>query len=269
MNYPIYCINLEERKDRKKHVEKEFSKINIQPNDVIFLKFYLHKKGGIYGCYDSHIKVWNNFYENHLDKELCIIFEDDFEVTENSILYLKKAISFIKKNKDKVDILFLHDSFIEYNNNHHIKNDVNNDYFINAYGYLTHVYIVTRKYIKSILDKNDNHLPKPDGIHFDIDINMNKNSILYSENIFFCKYPAFIQRELDSDIYNNIFDKIIKKKYGNKLMFNFGKKISTNIKKLLLKNDDTKTKKIIMLMHNLYTMKTKKMITTIISQLYE
>ena len=52
-------------------------------------------------------------------------------------------------------------------------------------------------------------------------------------------------------------------------MFNFGKKISTNIKKLLLKNDDTKTKKIIMLMHNLYTMKTKKMITTIISQLYE
>jgi GR25 family glycosyltransferase involved in LPS biosynthesis len=57
MNYPVYCINLKERLDRKKHVEKEFSKIDIQPTDVIFLDFYRHKKGGRYGCYDSHMKI--------------------------------------------------------------------------------------------------------------------------------------------------------------------------------------------------------------------
>ena len=39
MNYPVYCINLKERKDRKKYIEKEFNKIDIQPNDLIFLNF--------------------------------------------------------------------------------------------------------------------------------------------------------------------------------------------------------------------------------------
>jgi GR25 family glycosyltransferase involved in LPS biosynthesis len=249
IHQPIYCINLKEKTDRKKHAQKEFRKIDIKENDVIFLDLYKDKKCGIYGCYDSHIKVWNDFYKNHLDQELCIVFEDDFEATENSILYLKKAISFIEKNKDKVDILFLHDSFIEYNDNYD-KKDISNTYFTRGYGFLTHVYIVTRKYIKSILDKNDNHLPKPNGIHFDIDINMNANGILYSENIFFCKDTVFIQEELQSDNYNNIFDKIIKKKYGNEFIFNIGKNIATKFK-LLLQNDK-KTKKCIMLIHYLY-----------------
>jgi hypothetical protein len=192
--------------------------------------------------------VWNDFYKNHLDQELCIVFEDDFEATENSILYLKKAISFIEKNKDKVDILFLHDSFTEYNN--HDKKDISNRYFTRGYGFLAHVYIVTRKYIKSILDKNDNHLPKPNGIHFDIDINMNANGILYSENIFFCKDPVFIQEELQSDNYNNFFDKIIKKKYGNNFMFNISKNVLKKFK--LFNNDDAKTKKFGILIHKLY-----------------
>lgn len=250
MNYPpIYCINLKERVDRKKHAQKEFRKIDIQHNDVIFLDFFRHKNGGIYGCYDSHMKVWNDFYKNHLDKEFCIVFEDDFDVTENSILYLKKAISFIEKNKDKIDILFLHDNFIDYNDNHD-KRDISNRYFTHGYGFLAHVYIVTRKYIKSILDKNDNHLPKPNGIHFDIDINMNANGILYSENIFFCKNRAFVQEEINSDNYNNIFDKIIRKKYGNEFMFRIGKNVAKKFK-LLLQNDK-KTKKCIMSIHNLY-----------------
>jgi GR25 family glycosyltransferase involved in LPS biosynthesis len=251
MNYPIYCINLKERTDRKKYTQKEFRKIDIEPSDVIFLNFYRHKKGGIYGCYDSHMKVWNDFYKNHSDKELCIVFEDDFEVTENSIYYLKKSISFIEKNGNEIDILFLHDSFIEYNNNN--KKDISNAYFTRGYGFLTHVYIVTRKYIKSILDKNDNHLPKPNGIHFDIDINMNAKSILYSEKFFFCKDPVFIQEELQSDNYNNIFEKIIKKKYGNEFMFNIAFNICKT-SKLLLKNDE-KNKKMMMLIHNLYTKK--------------
>jgi GR25 family glycosyltransferase involved in LPS biosynthesis len=252
MNYPpIYCINLKERTDRKKYTQTEFRKLDIEPDNVIFLNFYKHNNGGVYGCYDSHMKVWNHFYKNHLDEELCIIFEDDFEATENSILHLKKAISFIEKNKDKVDILFLHDRFIEYNN--HDKKDTSNAYFTRGYGILTHVYIVTRKYIKSIIDKNDNRLPKPNGIHLDVDINMNKNSILYSENIFFCKDPTFIQKELQSDNYNNIFDKVIKKMYGNSCMFNIGIKVTKNIK-LLLKNDK-KTKEYCMLFHKLYVKK--------------
>ena len=67
MNYPAYCINLKERTDRKKHAKKQFRKIDIEPSDVIFLDFFKHKKGGLYGCYDSHMKVWNDFYQNHKD----------------------------------------------------------------------------------------------------------------------------------------------------------------------------------------------------------
>ena len=251
MNYPIYCINLKERLDRRKNVKQEFNKIDIQPSNVIFLDFHLHKKGGRYGCYDSHMKVWNDFYTNHPDKEMCIIFEDDFEVTENSKLYLKKAISFIEKNKDKVDILFLHDNFIKYSENKNKdknKNYIINKYFINGYGFLTHVYIVTRKYIKLILDKNENHLPKPNGIHFDIDINFNQKSILYSEDIYYCKKSVFIQNNLfesDND------DRILKRIYG----INFTNNIFMNLKKkikLLSLNDDDKTKKIYMILTKMY-----------------
>ena len=255
MDYTIYCINLKERTDRKKDVKKQFKKINIEPSSVIFLDFYKHKKGGIYGCYDSHMKVWNNFYNNHTDKEFCIVFEDDFETTENSILYLKKAISFIKNNIDNVDILFLHDVFIEYKYTDN-KNSMNNDkYFINGYGFLAHAYIITRKYIKSVLDSNNNQLPKPNGIHFDIDINVNKKSILYSENIYFCKYPIFIQKNLSiSDNYNNIIDEIIKTNFGNMFMINLTLKITKNIRLLLLKNNDEKTKKFAILLHKLYVL---------------
>jgi len=79
---------------------------------------------------------------------------------------------------------------------------------------------------------------------------MNANSILYSENIFFCKDPVFIQEEIQSNNYNNIFDKIIKKKYGNELMFNIAYNICKT-SKLLLKNDE-KNKKMMLLIHNLY-----------------
>ena len=65
MDYTIYCINLKERIDRKEDAKKQFKKINIKPSSVIFLDFYKHKKGGIYGCYDSHMKVWNDFYKNY------------------------------------------------------------------------------------------------------------------------------------------------------------------------------------------------------------
>jgi GR25 family glycosyltransferase involved in LPS biosynthesis len=252
MNYPIYCINLKERLDRKKHVEKELKKIDIQPTDVIFLEFYRHKNGGRYGCYDSHMKVWNDFYTNHPDKEMCIIFEDDFEVTENSKLYLTKAISFIEKNKDNIDILFLHDTFVSYSEDRDKdKNRIEDKYFIHGYGFLAHAYIVTRKYIKKIIYKNNNRLPRPSKIHFDFDISMQEKSILYSKNIYYCKEPVFIQKNnSESNNYHNIFDKIIRKIYGNDIAIYTVIQLLKNIK-LLLK-DDYKTQRNFMRLSKIY-----------------
>ena len=252
MNYPIYCINLKERLDRKKHVEKELKKIDIQPTDVIFLEFYRHKNGGRYGCYDSHMKVWNDFYTNHPDKEMCIIFEDDFEVTENSKLYLTKAISFIEKNKDNIDILFLHDTFVSYSEDRDKdKKFIDDKYFINGYGFLTHAYIVTRRYIKKIIYKNNNQLPQPSKMHFNLEINMEQKSILYSKNIYYCKEPVFIQKiKFVSDNYNNILDEVIRKKCGNDIIINTSVKFMKIIK-LLLK-DDYKTQRSVMRLSKIY-----------------
>jgi GR25 family glycosyltransferase involved in LPS biosynthesis len=247
MNYPVYCINLKERSDRKRYVEKEFEELNIQPVDVIFLDLYRHKNGGIYGCYDSHMKVWNDFYINHPDKEMCIVFEDDIKATKNSNLYLKMAVSFIKKNKDKVDILFLHNRYIKYK---YKKNNQNNNYFVNGYGFLTHAYIVTRRHIQNIMNNNHNKLPKPNGIHFDLDMNFNKKSILYSENIYYCVNSVFNQKnEKLTDNYNNIIDKMIKKKYGCDLTTNMAEKC---VKYVSILFSDTNVKKIVIATSKIY-----------------
>ena len=50
--YPIYCINLEHRKDRKEHTIKEFEKLDIPYNKVIYPHFTKHKGGG-------HLVVFN------------------------------------------------------------------------------------------------------------------------------------------------------------------------------------------------------------------
>jgi len=183
---------------------------------------------------------------------MCIIFEDDFEVTENSKLYLKKAISFIEKNKDNIDILFLHDTFVSYSEDRDKdKKFIDDKYFINGYGFLAHAYIVTRKYIKKIIYENNNHLPQPSKIHFDIDINMEQKSILYSKNIYYCKKSVFIQKNnSESDNYHNIFDKIMRKIYGNDISFYTGIHTLKYIK-LLFKND-YKTQRVFMRLSKLY-----------------
>jgi GR25 family glycosyltransferase involved in LPS biosynthesis len=248
MESPIYCINLKERMDRKKCAEKEFKKINIQVDDVIFLDFYRHKQGGRYGCYDSHIKVWNDFYINHPDKEMCIIFEDDFKVTKNSNFYLKEAISFIKRNKDKVDILFLHNKFIEPYNYTYKTDNVNsttNKYFINGYGFLAHAYIITRKYIKSVMNINYNTLPKPNGIDIDFDINMNINSSIYSENIYYCKYPIFIHNDhYDTNNDNNIIEKMLRLTFGENKIINL-KIHGLKLLQMIYKNNNYEKKTVV------------------------
>jgi len=249
---PIYCINLQERPDRKKTAINEFKKINIDKN-VIFLEFHKHEKGGRYGCYDSHVKVWYNFYKNHKDKEMCIVFEDDFTVTENSETYLKRAIPFIQENRDKIDILFLHDDFIKYNPNYTNRNDINNNYFTNGYGKLAHAYIITRKYIKSIIKKTKNNLLEQLETNFDIDMNFNKNNLLYSENFYFCNEVVFLQDNNNkSNNYTHRLEEIIRVNTSNQFMFDLSTSFMKVINFLCGYNDD-KTKKIFFILNKKYT----------------
>ena len=88
-------------------------------------------------------------------------------------------------------------------------------------------------------------------MHFDVEINMEEKSILYSKNIYYCKEPVFIQKvKFVSDNYNNILDATIRKKCGNNIIINTSIKLVKIIKLLLI--DDYKTQRVVMRLGKIY-----------------
>lgn len=104
----IVCINLDISTDRRKHAEHYFEKLNIPAR---FFTAKKHEKGGMYGCFDSHIQILSEAYKKNLDN--ILVFEDDFLPTpaysEDKLL---KAIEFMKTHDDW-DIFHLGYSFVK------------------------------------------------------------------------------------------------------------------------------------------------------------
>ena len=119
---PIYCINLEHRKDRKQHSLEQFTKMGVSHDNGVYPHFTKDKRGGVYGCFDSHMKIRNDFYTNYPNEKYCLVFEDDFIAPSNYKRIIKKATEFLDKNYEDVDILFLHDVCIKTENkaNNHL-----------------------------------------------------------------------------------------------------------------------------------------------------
>lgn len=149
---------------------------------------------------------------------------------------------------NNVDILFLHDHFIN------VDNTINNSYFTNGYGGIAHAYIITRNYITGVINKNNNIFPRPSQSHFDLDINIKKNSLLYTEHIYYCNDAAFVQSNSTSDNYLNNLDKYIKKIVGYEFVFTSINKL-VKIIKLRSNLSDDKIKKIILFVNNIYAKK--------------
>ena len=87
----IYCLNLEHSKERRRHMEIQFEKLDI---DVEFVKACDGEamgKDGTWGCASSHLGVWSDIvakgYEN------ALILEDD--VTLSS--YIQKHLEEIEE----------------------------------------------------------------------------------------------------------------------------------------------------------------------------
>jgi len=199
-NILIYCINLQHRKDRKKHSENEFYKIGISPDNVIYPNFVKHAKGGVYGCYDSHMKIWHDFYFNHPEQQYCIIFEDDFVSHPQSKELLQKAQQFIIRNNDAVDLMFLHNMCIP-STIADTQHNINDTDFVNGYGVLMQAYLINRKYITRILKNNNNKLPPPSSDDpIDIVTTFIPEHLLYSEKVYYTKQLCFTQLEDYSDI---------------------------------------------------------------------
>ena len=65
------------------------------------LRFFIvdkHPNGGIYGCFDSHIKIVQYMQKNN--KNNILIFEDDVEPTASfDISHIENAVKFMKLNQ--------------------------------------------------------------------------------------------------------------------------------------------------------------------------
>lgn len=221
--YPIYCINLEHRQDRKEQTLQQLAKLEIPVENVSFPHLTKDARGGVYGCYDSHMKVWNDFFINYPEHDYCLIFEDDFQITERAKMMMGQANQFVIDNYNDVDILFLHHFCVNVN---HPKN---NRLFTNGYGMTTHAYFITRRYIQSVITKYGK-LPEPTGFHFDFELTVHKfgkPNWLYTENAFFATLPCIKQSCSPSDNtpdINNIFDN----------MFDINRRIEISIYEVII-----------------------------------
>jgi len=106
------------------------------------------------GCYMSHLKVLRMIENNNLDSNYSIIFEDDFNISDNFVEQLQQN-KYVINNLD-FDILFL-GNILEGNVGEHVAE--------NIYGknqvYGTHGYLINNKNIKHILEHMkyiDNHV---------------------------------------------------------------------------------------------------------------
>ncbi len=105
----IYCINLEERKDRWVLCEEKFEQYNI----INYIRFegikikdnLSNKKLGQIGCALSFYRIIKNAYENFYKN--ILIFEDDFYFVrskDQTEIILKESISNLPK---EWDVLYL------------------------------------------------------------------------------------------------------------------------------------------------------------------
>ena len=93
----IVCINLLSRDDRYIHSQQVFRSIHL--NSVNFHRVSKHPKGGKYGCFDSHLSIIRQAYNDDCDN--CLIFEDDAEPTSYlNELTVTKCVNFMKENND-------------------------------------------------------------------------------------------------------------------------------------------------------------------------
>jgi GR25 family glycosyltransferase involved in LPS biosynthesis len=210
----IVCINLEHREDRKRISQNIFKKLNI---NCRFHTVKKHPKGGMYGCFDSHIQVIQDAYNKGLNN--ILIFEDDIKLTPSyTTSQFDICTEFMKYNKEW-DIFFF--GYIPCNTNRGSIKDLLNAEFVNGHiikyrPFATHSYCVSRKGMQKILNNYKLDIGR---IHVDqFYVNMKLESYctvpmlfdqhfcLDNDNEPFDSFEAFIRRfQCQAEMYNLLY----------------------------------------------------------------
>lgn len=102
----IYYINLNHRKDRLKNIITELNKTNIDPKKIIRISGIYMKDFGILGCAKSHCLALEAFLKSSPNNKYCIIFEDDFQFTQEQNI-VNELINIVFNNVKEFDVLML------------------------------------------------------------------------------------------------------------------------------------------------------------------
>jgi len=97
IKHAVY-INLEHRRDRKEHVEKQMASVNIQVERFNAIRV----KNGAIGCSMSHVKCLETAKKMNLPH--ILICEDDIEFL-NPSLFVEQLNSFFQKHQDDWDVV--------------------------------------------------------------------------------------------------------------------------------------------------------------------
>ena len=170
----IVCINLKSRDDRYIYAKDVFTKYNIPAR---IERFDRSSYGGIYGCFDSHMKVIRDSYEKGMNQ--ILIFEDDLKPTDAySLEHIQNAVNFMRKN-DKWDMFYfgffvinMHADFMFFANAN--KNNAN---IMQYKGLGTHSYCISRNGMSKVLETYEPFLGKE---HVDIYFSRRSSLVTYS-----------------------------------------------------------------------------------------
>lgn len=93
--FDFVCISLNHRRnDRAKSSQNLFQKLNIS-NLVNWWVVDKYPSDGIYGCFESHVSIWNC---SEFTKPYLCIFEDDLESNEENSICFKQALKYAYSN---------------------------------------------------------------------------------------------------------------------------------------------------------------------------
>lgn len=199
----IVCINLISRTDRRLYAENVFRKLNIPVTFVVVDK---HPRGGMYGCFDSHVNIIKNAYDS--GKNNILIFEDDLLPTDTyNQDHVKNAITFMQEN-NYWDVFYF--GYFVFNYDVLPKNSYLNakqvyPHVVEYRPFATHAYCLNRQGMIRILNHYIRYIGK---VHYDIYISR------YTDARCFCYTPMLFDQKMcfSSDIEaQNIVENVARK----------------------------------------------------------
>jgi len=134
-NCPTYVINLTERNDKKKYIEKLFNKQKIK---FEFYRPIKNESNPRKGCLESHLHLIKNAIKNNYEK--ILIFEDDVKFL--------KSIHEIKEPPNDWNMIYLGGTV-------HRVMDTKNKHYTRVQTWTTHAYFVNLKdkeFVNKIMD---------------------------------------------------------------------------------------------------------------------